>query len=74
MKVTITRQEILKTLPYGSQAQIAKEAGVSFVTVWNWFNSLSDNIEVERIALTKYHEIIKMRKQLGYAPRTKKNA
>lgn len=74
MEATLTREEVRKTLPHGYLKKIADEAGVSEVTVSNWFRELSDNIEVERIALTKYQEIIRMRQELGYAPRVKKSA
>jgi len=72
MEATLSREQVRQVMPHGYLTQIAQEAGVSFATVSNWFRGQSDNIVVERLALIKYHEIIQMRKELGYAPKVKK--
>jgi len=72
MKATLSREQVRQVMPHGYLTQIAQEAGVSFATVSNWFRGQSDNIIVERLALSKYNEIVKMRKELGYAPKVKK--
>lgn len=57
-KINLT--EIKKTLPPGSYKRIQKKAGVSYLTVVNFFNGKSQNTKVVKatIKLLEEHNIL----------------
>jgi transcriptional regulator with XRE-family HTH domain len=53
----MNRQELKSKIPHGSANEIAKKAGVNRITVSNWLNNKSDNVNVEMAVLELVAEL-----------------